>query len=1168
MDRRSIREELTAVPFSDNAIGFYLQLEDQMTPVFTQAQRQYDRMAKSLQATTRQVQKIGGSMQAQLVETMNAFKDLPKAVSTAFKKAYDGLQTEIKKRGPVKVPIAVSVDTKTAGGGLRRAIREGVQDAFKKAWMYPTVPPKNASGFQRAPRGTTTFYRGNVPTPPFYRMRFAAGGRVPGPRGSGDTVPAMLSPGEAVIPVDLTNRLSRSLSGSPSGKAVTLPSSLSKGLSRVLSGGNKSGRFQTGGVAGEPLGAAFIATLAQMSQKLGSGFHVMYPRTGQLPLRPAWQTALSPIAAQLASLGGVEGSVVRGARAQPIAGMSREQVEEMIAGIREYRTQFAGVSEEITKFVEKNKEAGEPLVRMFREQLAVGKKTKVEFRELNRMAKERLKIIRDQERADERLAKATNRLAKEQAKAERSRMQDPMHFMALSNALNIIGSTVTETLWESMNDINKTFGLTRNELAGLRLAIRDANKEWQATPSQVGQAAEALVQLGARQDELRAGFASVAAVAETAFGVPRGAAAQLSLDLSRLGMDTQRVAAFFVDMGNAAKRGEISAGDLGATLAQQLGTIRGTLRDLGPEGARQVVTGLTQMQAAITKIGGPEVGQQIGQLLTRVLSGEIVPEAARLFGAGTQEEMVRLLQSREGMQQMMRQLTAWGQAGGTPTQMKALAEALGGTLTGPQLLDLSKRMGDVTAAMKLMVSGGISLDKAIEKMNQQAKDATGWFDRLAVSVSKFVGDAGDRLIAFFKELNPLMMMQYWWVARELGLLGRGGAAGMVGRAAKGVGTWGGLAGMMGGTRMARGLHLGGQMVARGAVGSGLGVAAKGLGLGALASLGTILKPVLWAFRALTGPLGILVTLIIVFRKELGAFIDGVWKGFQASSEKLKEAFATAASAWSRAFGVEAENNLDSWTNAGNTFGTALGKLAVVVVELSGWISHVVVAFKGLALWAGEIIGLGGKDWAVRFRAELDAWRTGQDVREEALAKGKTPLEAERLAAEAQKQVLHGALLRARAEASGPGRALARVSEVAGVAGYAVPVAGLEKSLISSISTKTYNWWKGSKSSADMQITKYVAQLSEYVTAGKISQAELDAASAQARKDNSAGALLDLLEKAEKAEKPQRPPAVPAAPAPTKTSFRFAPRPVSALSLLMTGGVIPSRHPTLDDALAS
>lgn len=196
--------------FSADAIGFYLQAEDQLTPALSDAASAYRKFVKQLEQWNRQAYKSASSGLGQIADLFEAFDDLPQRAVRSYKDALGAMRTRVKA---VTQPINVVFTAQS-----RRSIAKAVSDAVARSLSGARLRlqasfPKTRLGMFDTSASLRSQYTNMVQPPDlkgrFEPRRFKKGGLVDGGTPGKDSVLSLLQPGEFVLPKDVVQRLGR-----------------------------------------------------------------------------------------------------------------------------------------------------------------------------------------------------------------------------------------------------------------------------------------------------------------------------------------------------------------------------------------------------------------------------------------------------------------------------------------------------------------------------------------------------------------------------------------------------------------------------------------------------------------------------------------------------------------------------------------------------------------------------------------------------------------------------------------------------------------------------------------------------------------------------------------------------------------------------------------------
>lgn len=184
---------------ASNAIGFFLQLDDQMSPALDSIERGYARATRALDKMNKTIQGRSNKTVTALNDMAESLEALPSRIISAAKELESAVKT---------------ITPGGKGGSSTRNIATSVQKAVEKALsnvrlqMSATLPSDN-NGSLFHMKGYRKAWK-KMPPPPDYSggfTKFADGGLVRGGVKGKDSVPGLLMPGEVVLPVDTVNAL-------------------------------------------------------------------------------------------------------------------------------------------------------------------------------------------------------------------------------------------------------------------------------------------------------------------------------------------------------------------------------------------------------------------------------------------------------------------------------------------------------------------------------------------------------------------------------------------------------------------------------------------------------------------------------------------------------------------------------------------------------------------------------------------------------------------------------------------------------------------------------------------------------------------------------------------------------------------------------------------------
>ena len=206
--------------FSDDAIGFFLQLDDQMSPVLATAATNYSKFVKVLDGYNKKATASAGSAFKSLADLADKINKFP----SDAKKAYANATQEIEKAlKPIRTTIKVALTPKSM-----KSLSNDISKALTKVLSQATLRLSATLPIKKSPKFDTSvplnqLYQ-EMAQPPDFRggflksklPKFEEGGVVEGPGQRGmDSVLAMLAPGELVVPTDVVDKLKEMAESAP-----------------------------------------------------------------------------------------------------------------------------------------------------------------------------------------------------------------------------------------------------------------------------------------------------------------------------------------------------------------------------------------------------------------------------------------------------------------------------------------------------------------------------------------------------------------------------------------------------------------------------------------------------------------------------------------------------------------------------------------------------------------------------------------------------------------------------------------------------------------------------------------------------------------------------------------------------------------------------------------
>jgi hypothetical protein len=233
----------TRPSFSADAIGFFLQLNDELTPALGKAASNYRKFIAQLSSLNKRGYATLGKGMDAMASLVDSFAEMPKEAVRAYDAARKALARRVKPLTQVIKLEFTPRSSRELGAAVSRAVAKAmVRVKFR---LSPAMPTKRVAMFERG--SLRREYR-NMPQPPdfmgqFRVPRFARGGIVNGPPGT-DKVLAALTTGELVVPAEATKDLLAQVgklqgqgggfvSAGPMGEQYSLMQSMLKALPKL-----------------------------------------------------------------------------------------------------------------------------------------------------------------------------------------------------------------------------------------------------------------------------------------------------------------------------------------------------------------------------------------------------------------------------------------------------------------------------------------------------------------------------------------------------------------------------------------------------------------------------------------------------------------------------------------------------------------------------------------------------------------------------------------------------------------------------------------------------------------------------------------------------------------------------------------------------------------------
>lgn len=784
--------------FSDQAIGFFLQVENQLSPTLKVADKDYQRFVGRMD-------KANTAAYASASKSLGQYAALSKSLTTLPKqaaKAFASLTAQLERK-PIVLRKAVEL-VFTPGGKAEKSITGVIGRAVSKAFSsaklrLSAAMPRSKTGLFDTAVGLRSHYKGLAQPPDmlgaFHNLpRFAEGGVVPNsgspvpPPPGKDNVLAWLTPGETVLPV---------------------------GWEKAMAAVTKSG---------EAAAPAFA--------EAGEGVFALAKALGKL------------------------GQQIEKGQA------SADQIEAYNEGI-----------ERLEDSIGKLTTAGN----------ALSKKSLAKMAPFLKAATTETARFGD---AVDDTRKQVEGLFEKTLKEER--------FQSLAMALRGIQGDAgqlgdvegTRSFIDSLNDMNKTLDLSRDELHSMKIEAATLASDGKTDMQVFGRALTGLADAGVRGKDALLGLGQISTKYAMASGREIGSVAKDVAVLSQqYGQTDEQIALVLARQRALSAASKLTGDDLGQVFESTRANAESFLAVLDKGAAANVLTNLQGFAAGLSNVVGKDAVPAFTDMITRALGGD---KDARqnldnfLARSGTSfEAFSATLQQADGMQvmdDMVGRLGASLQAttanATTATQKTFMLSQVAGDLGlsgeagAAALAQLANKGADAGKMMEAAVAPSMQLTDGMGELNAGVGRTTTFFGGLRMQISAFVTKhGGAELLDWIKEVNPAMLLSGVYLL------------GMAGNAAKaGISLVTSLVPALGSvfTKMT-GIGKAAPMMAAGTGAAGAGAASfltgVAKGLGALAN-----PKVLIAMAAVTGVvigLGFAANLAAPMMKELMGGVIGV-----------------------------------------------------------------------------------------------------------------------------------------------------------------------------------------------------------------------------------------------------------------------------------------------------
>ncbi len=322
--------------------------------------------------------------------------------------------------------------------------------------------------------------------------------------------------------------------------------------------------------------------------------------------------------------------------------------------------------------------------------------------------------------------------------------------------------TAADGLVTNFNQMNRVLGLSRGALADLRNEFVDTVKQLPLGTQRFDMASEAmqhLVEIGAGPK-----IARELTPAISAFGQATGAASDATAELAyRMNKQLNIGAAGTADaMAYIAKVGstmQVSVQGVTEALGDAYESNQAFFKSLNPQQAMKATQSLTQIAAA-----GESITTGFGKELTKTLADAAAGNAdafAKIgaLGFGNMDDVRKALQSGD-LSKMFNNLSQMD-----PLAMRAFAESIG--VSADAAANLTFNTDELRKKLELTKGVTVKAGDGLKYLGQRALDNQSAFEHIRNVIGDLITGTFPNVIAFFKDLNPLVLISWIYLGSKL-----------------------------------------------------------------------------------------------------------------------------------------------------------------------------------------------------------------------------------------------------------------------------------------------------------------------------------------------------------------------------------------------------------------
>lgn len=323
--------------------------------------------------------------------------------------------------------------------------------------------------------------------------------------------------------------------------------------------------------------------------------------------------------------------------------------------------------------------------------------------------------------------------------------------------------TAAEGLVTNFQQMNRVLGLSTENLIKLRTEFVEQSKVLPLSIRDLGMMSEAmqdLVDMGAGPE-----LAMKLTPAVQAFAQSTGNASEQVRELAyfmsnRLKMGAEGAGDALAFMDKVSKRLEVSAGAVSTAVHGAYESNEALFQSMGPDAARKALDTMARVAAA-----GESTSKGFGEALTSILTRAATGTDAEALTAASLMGINGMDAARTALQTGKMTLNTSGLAGMDPAALSKIAEAAG--MTRQEFTVAALRADEFNKKLAGTADITVALGEGVKEMAAFADQNKTTFQWLRDSFGNLISSTFPDVIAFFKDLNPLVIISWVYLGSKL-----------------------------------------------------------------------------------------------------------------------------------------------------------------------------------------------------------------------------------------------------------------------------------------------------------------------------------------------------------------------------------------------------------------